>query len=505
MAQQSKPSSINDCEGFLRWRHTSSNIGVYDDRDHFNGDDGRKPVHYWMPPPVDGDDEDEPLQVDFRCACFKLTNVSTVDFTAMVKFVLIFEWNDPRLCGMPITTNDLPGDLWGPDIVLENAQNDTEIFYDSFSLLDSATGRLKRTVVFHGPVYNPMSLKGFPFDHDELEMKFISICNWRTLDGSRYGNDPVKQIYKLEPMLDLKDVDFFFLGWGGKVPEFTIIGWSHDVQNTVLEPSKPIIFKFDIHLIRKAQFYYLKILLPLWLLVLTSSATYAIETDDLPSRLEVLVTLLLSTIAFLYIIQESIPKMSHLTVIDRVVLASLVSLVLAVLFSVIISILPNHKTLNWVLAVVNQLLYWIANAMLVGPPHYRWKKHIAEMEARQATRQLTTSGQIKPGLVRSSKNVLTNSQLRFAINRTRTQRSYSLTAKGNIQGDYDSEKSQNLGFNRISLLRQRKEKLKREGDNTHEVTNQMPEFGEDEDVPSHIDSSRNSAGMFSISENCDDC
>jgi len=350
-----------------------------------------------------------------------------------------------------------------------------------------------------------MSLKGFPFDHDELEMKFISICNWRTLDGSRYGNDPVKQIYKLEPMLDLKDVDFFFLGWGGKVPEFTIIGWSHDVQNTVLEPSKPIIFKFDIHLIRKAQFYYLKILLPLWLLVLTSSATYAIETDDLPSRLEVLVTLLLSTIAFLYIIQESIPKMSHLTVIDRVVLASLVSLVLAVLFSVIISILPNHKTLNWVLAVVNQLLYWIANAMLVGPPHYRWKKHIAEMEARQATRQLTTSGQIKPGLVRSSKNVLTNSQLRFAINRTRTQRSYSLTAKGNIQGDYDSEKSQNLGFNRISLLRQRKEKLKREGDNTHEVTNQMPEFGEDEDVPSHIDSSRNSAGMFSISENCDDC
>ena len=52
--------------------------------------------------------------------------------------------------------------------------------------------------------------------------------------------------------------------------------------------------------------------LPLWLLILTSLAPYGIETDDLQGRLEVLVTLLLSTIAFLYIVQESIPKIDWL-------------------------------------------------------------------------------------------------------------------------------------------------------------------------------------------------
>lgn len=174
-------------------------------------------TRHWNPPPND-DLDGEPLHVDFRCACFKLSNISTVDFTVLIKFVVVFEWNDERLMNREdiVTTNDLPGDLWGPDIVLENAQNDCEVIYDSFSLLDNQTGRLKRTVTFHGAVYNPMDLEDFPFDADELEMKFISICNWRTLDGSRYGNDPCNRIYTLHPMLRRNDVKFFILGWGGK-------------------------------------------------------------------------------------------------------------------------------------------------------------------------------------------------------------------------------------------------------------------------------------------------
>ena len=67
-----------------------------------------------------------------------------------------------------------------------------------------------------------MDLIGFPFDTDDLEMKFISICNWRTLDGSRHGNDPCNKVYKLCPMENSPGVDFFFLGWGGKVSDKTV-------------------------------------------------------------------------------------------------------------------------------------------------------------------------------------------------------------------------------------------------------------------------------------------
>lgn len=84
-------------------------------------------------------------------------------------------------------------------------------------------------------------------------MKFISICNWRTLDGSRHGNDPCNKVYYLVPMLDREDVPFFVTGWGGKVIEFDILGWNETVMNFIDEPSKPIIFKFDIHLVRKVR------------------------------------------------------------------------------------------------------------------------------------------------------------------------------------------------------------------------------------------------------------
>ena len=177
-----------------------------------------KRQQYWHPPPNNNsnnnNNREAPLRVDFRCACFKLSNISTVDFTVLIKFVIVFEWNDERLIASNITTNELPPDLWGPDVILENG-NHCEVNYDSFSLMDNTTGRLKRTITFHGTVYNPMDLEDFPFDSDELEMKFISISNWRTLDGTRYGNDPCNRIYTLHPMLRRKDVPFLILGWGG--------------------------------------------------------------------------------------------------------------------------------------------------------------------------------------------------------------------------------------------------------------------------------------------------
>lgn len=195
--------------------------------------------------------------------------------------------------------------------------------------------------------------------------------------------------------------------------------------------------------------------LPLWLLILTSLSPYGIETDDLQGRLEVLVTLLLSTIAFLYIVQESIPKMSHLTVIDKVVIASLVSLVAAVLFSVIISISPIPETLNWVLAIANQVLYWAANVILVGPPHRRYKQYIADMEARQARKELTTSGHLKPGMVLMGNRKRNSSGGKTKFKRTASEKrrakfnrakSYSVQNTLRLRGDHEHKSTSMLGF-----------------------------------------------------------
>jgi len=243
-----------------------------------------------------------------------------------------------------------------------------------------------------------MDLKDFPFDIESMELKFISISNWRTLDGLRFGNDPVNRTYTLHPMLNSPGVDFFTLGWNGKVNEFRMMGWSQKTICSADNPGQPMMFRFTLHMARKVTFYYIKILLPLWLLVITSVAAYGLDPEnDLGDKYEFLVTLLLSSIAFLYIIQDSLPKVGYFTVIDKIVIVSLISLVCSHLFSYFISVSESPPQMNWWLACINQGGYWLTNVLLIAPPHWRLRcKKIAMLRQIQLPHEQQRQQQQQP-------------------------------------------------------------------------------------------------------------
>ena len=379
-----------------------------------------------------------PFRVDFYCACAKLSNISTVNFTALVRFLVCFEWNDPRLASSGMTTNDLPGDLWGPDLIFENAMTDLEVSYGSFSLVNPATGRLKRTITFHGNVYNPMDLKGFPFDSDELEMKFVSISNWRTLDGNRFGNDPVRRVYTLHPMLYRKDVNFLVFGWMGKVNEFQVMGWSHKVEIPD-EAYLPIQFQLDFHLVRKSPYYYGKVFLPLLLLVTVSMSAFFVDVTTLQGRLEIIVTVLLSTIAFLHILEGALPKISSLSVVDRLVVLSLLSLFLSVVFCIWVDQWQEWR-FNHLLAAVNYGLYLFSFVLTVLPPYVRHKRKILRLASKQRDSSRPTSG---------SDNLLTRWGL--TAEKEGEKSSFDLTWNAKLKGDHHRSSMVFWGTNPESL------------------------------------------------------
>jgi hypothetical protein len=168
---------LNDYSTAHRFAH-SPNLGV-----RRAAKERARRDNYWLRPAAPKLGEPH-LFVDIRFVLFKLTNVDTVAGSAFVKVSLIAYWTDPRVKGW---VGPLPEQLWGPAFNLTNGLGDLTVTQDEFELLDKSTGRLKRTFVYEGTIDNPMDLRAFPCDFDDLPMTFTTMSRWMCNDGSASG------------------------------------------------------------------------------------------------------------------------------------------------------------------------------------------------------------------------------------------------------------------------------------------------------------------------------
>eukprot|EP01047_Picozoa_sp_COSAG01_P003388 COSAG01_NODE_99_length_26583_cov_79.512536_10_plen_133_part_00 len=115
---------------------------------------------------------------------------------------VVLYWTDERLIDWK---GDLPPKLWGPKLRLANAA-DLNMDQIQFELVDPATGRMKRGVDYDGNIVNPMDIRVFPFDMDDVRLNFETASTWETLDGSRMGRGRRGQrggeTYELRPVCE---------------------------------------------------------------------------------------------------------------------------------------------------------------------------------------------------------------------------------------------------------------------------------------------------------------
>jgi len=329
----------------------------------------------WLPPPGQ-----KPIRVELQCSCLALSDINTLQSSAQVKFLITLTWIDERFITEDrLSNSSLPGDLWGPDIQLSNSMIGFVITYSSFALIDPTIGKMKRTILFHGGIRNPMDLKNFPFDSDDLELAFSTYSSWRLLDCSKHGKNTTVQIYEIVPAHSTR---FFEMDCPQDINEFHLTGWSFDMINPEISSKYgaeigPSDFLFKFHLIRRHSFYIWRIFLPVWLFVLTSIVAFALEIKDTKERLEYLVCVLLANVAYVYIVQESIPKVPFYTSIDKVIFVSYFTVVMTVFLTRILAAIKDEETAkfwNKMVAYLIQCAYWILNFVFVIPPYLQARK-----------------------------------------------------------------------------------------------------------------------------------
>ena len=198
-----------------------------------------------------------------------------------------------------------------------------------------------------GEFWNPMDLMDFPFDVDDLDLRFETTSNWETLDGCRSGNLPGKRSYRLRPVQpDRKEGHWLMLGadWS-PISEWRLHGVSTELNELPPDPQgrEWTTLNLRFHASRRSGFYIYKTMVPLWATWVLGMTTFWLETDDLASRLSMSITGLLAGFALLFVVADALPKTDFLTAVDVVIMIATVSLGLSGVASCVLSSMHKHK------------------------------------------------------------------------------------------------------------------------------------------------------------------
>jgi hypothetical protein len=355
---------------------------------------------YWAQPSSKDEIDDRGavlLPVDLKMWLDKVNAVDTVAGTAFVTIMTTMYWTDKRLVGWPESAT-LPAKLWGPTLGIKNALGDMQEKSVTFVLVDPETGRLKRTHIYTGSVDNPMDLRSFPFDMDTIEVKFVTLSNWLTLDGERYGTLPKGKSYQLRQVQESGEGHWLNFRWSGQINEWALHGVS-----TVIKELPPdatgnefTAVNVNFHVTRKSAYYFWKALLPLYLLTILSMSTFHFATDNLDSRVATVSTYFLAAFAMLYVVGATLPKTDFLTKIDVVIVLSTCSLAFTGVVSLGLAKLHEESgadlAKDWNLRVEILLvsLYVLTNLWIFLPPCLNQKR--AARQLAGYSRQRLRSG-----------------------------------------------------------------------------------------------------------------
>ena len=211
----------------------------------------------WIEPPASPTGEPW-IWVDIRFAVHKLTKIDTVEGSAFIKVSQFSYWTDPRLQGWK---GELPDNLWGPRLNLQNSLGDLDCRQDEFSLTDRSTGRVRRAYVYEGCIDNDMNLRDFPFDLDSVPLIFTTMSRWTSNDQSRSGKVPYGKSYRLRKVCQPGEGNWLRLNLTNTIPEFELLGMSTMINE--LPPnvagSERTRVSVTFHVSRKAGFYMYKV------------------------------------------------------------------------------------------------------------------------------------------------------------------------------------------------------------------------------------------------------
>ena len=173
---------------------------------------------------------------------------------------------------------------------------------------------------------NALNFSLFPFDSHRLDIRLYA--------KDMFLNDMVSETQAEVPIQLIMHTDEDMsrdpTGWLSS----QIFGWHIKDYELNYQSDEEVVIA-EIELERDPFFYIVKIVFPVILVVLISWSVFLMHPRSIEARVNVTIVSLLALIAYNFVIDDALPKVPYLTVLDAIILASYLFSGLATIYSII--------------------------------------------------------------------------------------------------------------------------------------------------------------------------
>jgi neurotransmitter-gated ion-channel len=274
-----------------------------------------------------------PTQVSVQIWVVDIHSIDSAQQSFTADIAVVLRWKDPRLAHTGGGVAHYPLDqIWNPRVAVVNETNSvSHRFPDSVEVDPDGTVTYRQRYV--GSFTQSLRLESFPFDKQTFRVHLVAI---------RYTPNEVKFVP------DQKWVDAGLKQAGGISPSTTLPDWTiekWDIKALVYSLTPSVEYSgyvFEFTASRNVQYYILKVILPLILIVIMSWSVFWIDPINASSQISVSVTSMLTLIAYRFAVDSQLPRLPYMTRLDAFILTSTL-LVFVSLIEVLVTTSLNNK------------------------------------------------------------------------------------------------------------------------------------------------------------------
>lgn len=277
-----------------------------------------------------------PVPVTVGIYLIDITNIDETRNTFDVEMDAAVSWLDPRLAFdaeaagtdrrvyVGAESQHLHKSIWTAQIGVANPVGQLSVGQEKLTVFSD--GRVEVVVRVGAVCKANLDYRSFPFDSQVLPI---------TLESYAWNEETVDLI---------SDPDRT-----GFAPEFSLAEWKVDAvehhEDQVLRVRDDIPFSnlvFEIRITRESGYYLWKIFLTVFIITSLTFVVFFMSDERLGRRAGVSSSGILTVIAYQFVTTSSLPKVSYLTVADKVMTLSIVTIAATMVVSIIIDRI-DHK------------------------------------------------------------------------------------------------------------------------------------------------------------------